>query len=73
MTAGQRHFYQAGARLVRSGGWTNARIVDWCKQQGLARIDRAYVLRGASDERRTNPTGRPGVRLGGKMTNEKQV
>jgi hypothetical protein len=64
MNEKQKHAYQMGARLVRTGGYDLQRVRAYCIDNNVPADLREWAIRGCVDEWRCNPTGRSGQRLG---------
>lgn len=52
------HLYKAGARLVRTGGYSDDNVRAWAQGQGLNDTQIGWVLQGAQDERNNGRGGR---------------
>lgn len=63
MNDSEKRYYQAGARLARTGGPT-VTPESYCLANALVDMAKAWVIRGFRDERRENPNGMRGQRLG---------
>jgi hypothetical protein len=64
MNEKQKHAYQMGARLARTGDYDVRRVRLYCADYGVAADLHEWVIRGCADEHRCNPHGLSGQPLG---------